>query len=95
MAARSSDLDNQKPGGNIQTEGLTLIPPSSWNGPEDHEAFGSAPSHSLSWSLARKLTPDWPETWYCLGIQVTLTKDGRATPPPSHAWQAPVVEDMV
>ena len=24
-----------------------------------------------------------------------LTKDGGATPPPSHAWQAPVVEDML
>ena len=95
MATRASELDDQKPGVNIQTEGHTLTPPSSQNGPEDPEALGSAPSHSPSQSLARKPTPDWPETWYCLEIQVTSTEDGRVTPPPTHAWQAPVVEDMV
>ena len=58
MAASSSDLDDQKPGVNIQTEGHTLTPPSGWNGPEDPEAFGSTPSCSPSQSLARKLTPD-------------------------------------
>ena len=44
MATRSSDLDDQKSGLNIQTEGHTLTPPSSQNGPQDPEAFGSAPS---------------------------------------------------
>ena len=39
--------------------------------------------------------PDHPETWYCLEIQVNSTKDGGATPPPPHAWQVPVVEDML
>ena len=95
MAASLSDLADQKPGVNIQTKGHTLTPPSSLNGPEDQEAFGSAPSHSPSQSLARKLTPDQPETQYCLKIQITSTKDGRATPPPPHGWQVPVVEDMV
>ena len=46
MAARLSNLDDQKPGVNNQTEGHTLTPPSGWNGSEDQEAFGSAPSHS-------------------------------------------------
>ena len=32
---------------------------------------------------------------YCLEIQVTSNKDGGATPPPPHAWQVPVVEDML
>ena len=95
MTTRSSDLDDQKPRVNIQTEGHTLTPPSSQNDPEDQEAFGSAPSHSQSQSPARKPTPDWPEAWYCLKIHVTMTKDGRVTPPPPHAWQASVVEDMV
>ena len=36
-----------------------------------------------------------PETWYCLGIHVTLTKEGGAAPLPPHAWMAPVVEDML
>ena len=85
MAARSSDLDDQKPGSNIQTDGHTLKPPSGWNGPEDQEAFGSTPSHSPSQSLTRKLTPDWPETNYCLEIQVTSTEDGGSdTTTPSH-----------
>ena len=46
-------------------------------------------------ALVRKQMPDHPETQYCLEIQVTLTKDGEIAPPPSHAWQAPVVEDML
>ena len=94
MSTRLSDLDDQKSGLNIQTEGHALTTPSGWNGPEDPEAFGSAPSQSPSWSLARKPTPDWPETQYCLEIQVTPTKDEGATPPPSHVWQVPIVEDM-
>ena len=93
MAARSSDLDDQKSGVDLQTEGHTLTPPSSQNGPEDPEAFGSAPSQSQSLSPARK--PDCHEIQYCLEIQVISTKDSKATPPPSHAWQVPSVEDIV
>ena len=49
VAARSSDLDDQMPGINIQTEGHTLTIPSGQNGPEDQEAFGSPyPDHHLS-----------------------------------------------
>ena len=82
MAARSSDLDDQKPGVNIQTEGHILTPPSGWNGPEDTEMFGSAPSHSPSQSPARNPTLDWPEIWFCLQVQVISTKDWGITPPP-------------
>ena len=39
--------------------------------------------------------PDCPETWYCLGIKVALTEEAGAVPPPSHTWQAPMVEDML
>ena len=31
---------------------------------------------------------------YCLEIQVTLTEELGAIPPPSHFWTAPLVEDM-
>ena len=95
IATSSSDLDDQKSGVTIQTEGYTLTPPSIQNGLEDPEAFGSTPSCSPSQYLARKLTPDWPETQYCLEIQVTYSKHGRVTPPPPNAWQAQVMEDMV
>ena len=93
MATRLSDLDDQKPGINIQKEGHTLTPPSGQNGPEDLEAFGSAPSQSPSQSLVRE--PDCHETWYCLEIQVISTKDNRTAPPLSHAWQVPFGQDMV
>ena len=95
MAARLSDLDNLKSKNKIQTEGHTLTPISSQNGPEDPDAFGSTPSHSPSQSLARKPTPKWPETWYCLEIQEISTEDGKVISPPTHAWQAPIVEYMV
>ena len=84
MAARSSDLDNQKYGFNIQTEGHTLTIPSDQNDPEEKEVFGSTPSHSPSQSPVRKQMPDHPGTWYCLEIQVTLTEDGEIAPPPPH-----------
>ena len=60
----------------------------------NQEVIGSTPWHSPSQSLARKLISDWPEAQYCLKIQVTSTEDGRMTPP-THAWQEPVVENMV
>ena len=82
MVARSSDLDNQKSGVNVQTKDHIPTPPSGQNSPEETEAIGSAPSHSLSQSLARMQTPDCPEAQYCLEIQVSLTKDGEIAPPP-------------
>ena len=79
----------------IQTKGHTLTPPSGWNGPEETKIFGSAPYHSPSQSLVRKPTPNHPEVWYCLEIQVISTKEGGTTPPLPHAWQVSFVEDMV
>ena len=32
---------------------------------------------------------------YCLEIQVTLTNELGAIPPPSHSWMAPLIEDML
>ena len=95
IAAKLSDIDDQKIGANIHPEGHTLTPPSGQHGPEETEAFGSIPSHSPSQSLGRKPTPDHPGTQYCLEIQVLSNEDGGTTPPPPHTWQAPVVEDMV
>ena len=55
--------------------------------------LGSFPSCLPSWSPARRLPPSHPNTRYCLGIHVTLTEG--LVPPPSHAWIAPLVEDML
>ena len=76
MATRLSDLDDQKPGTNIQKESHTLTPWSSWNGPEDPDTFGNTPSQSPSQSQVRK--PKHYEIWYCLKIQVISAKDKRA-----------------
>ena len=32
---------------------------------------------------------------YCLEIQVILTEELGAIPPPSYSWMAPLVEDML
>ena len=94
MANQSSYLDNQRSGATIQIEGHTLTPLNGQNGPEKMEA-SSTLSHSPSQSLARRLVPDCPETWYCLGIYVISTQDGGATQSHPHAWQVPMVEDML
>ena len=44
---------------------------------------------------ARTPARDQPETQYCLEIQVVSTEDDKVIPPPPHAWQVPIVEDMV
>ena len=95
MATKSSDLDDWTSGTNLQTEGHTPIPARGWKDPEEIRALGGAPSHSPSWSSARKPLPSHPNTRHCLGIHVTLTKETGATPPPPHMWMAPVVEDML
>ena len=61
MATKSSDLDDQKTGVNIQNESHTLIPPSGQSGPEEIEAFGSTPSYSLSpvFSMKTNTLPPW------------------------------------
>ena len=58
-------------------------------------ALGSDPSCSPSWSLDRNPPPSHPNTRHCLGIDVTLTEETGATPPPPHAWMVPLVEDML
>ena len=62
--------------------------------PEEMGALGSSLSHLPSWSLARGPPPNYPNTRCCLGIHVTFTKETGVIPP-SHAWTAPLVEDML
>ena len=82
-------------GANIQTEGHTGIEFQCRKGPEEMGALGRSHSCSPSWSSARGLLPNHPNTRHCLGIHVTLTEETGAVPPPSHAWTVPLVEDML
>ena len=95
MATKSSNLDDQTSGANLQTEGHTLIPSRGHNDPEEVGAMGSGPSHLPSWSLARRPLPSHLNTKHCLGIHVALTEETGSTPPPPHAWTVPIVEDML
>ena len=95
MATKSSNSEDQTLGANLQTEGHIPKPSGGQKDPEEMGALGSAPSHLPSWSLSRKPSPGQPNTRHCLGIQVTLTEETGAAPPPPHAWMAPLVEDML
>ena len=62
---------------------------------QESEASDSSPTHSLSWSLARRLLSSHPNTKHCLEIHVTLIEELGAVPPPSHSWTALLMEDML
>ena len=95
MAAKSSDLGNRTSGTSLQMEGHTDMPSQSAKDLWESEALGSSPSHSLSWSLARRLPSSHPNIRHCLEIYVTLMEELGAVPPPSHSWMAPLVEDKL
>ena len=95
MAAKSSDLVNEMFGANLQMVGHADMPPQSANDLWELEASGSSPSHSPSWSPARRPLSSCSNTKHCLEICVILTEELGAVPPPSHSWTAPLMEDML
>ena len=76
-------------------EGHADVPSQSAKDPRELGALGSSPSHLPSWSPARRLLSNCPNTRHYLEIHVTLTKELGAVPLPSHAWMVPLVEDML
>ena len=95
MAAKWSDLEDRLSGTNLQLEGHVDMPSQSEKDPRESGALDSSPSHSPSWSPAGRPLSNHPNTRHCLEIHVTLTKELGAVPLPSHAWMAPLVEDML
>ena len=95
MAARSSNLEDQASGVNLQADSHTDTTPKTIQEPQDEGALVSPPPCSLSWSPARRPLPDHPNTKYGLGIHVLLTEEVGAVTSPSYAWTAPLVEDML
>ena len=59
------------------------------------EEEDSSPHHLPTWSPVQRPLLGHLNTKHCLEIQVTLTDELGDVPPPSHAWMAPVVEDML
>ena len=95
MATRSNHLEDQRSGANLQTEGHVGMASQCGKDPEEMGEMGSSPSCLPSWSPTRGLLPNHPNTRYCLGIHMTLTKETGVVPPLSHTWTAPLVEDML
>ena len=95
MATKSSDLEDRTSGANLKMEGHADVPSQSTKGPGESGALGSSPSHSPSWSPARRSPSSHPNIRHCLAIHVTLTIELGAVPPPPHAWTVPLVEDML
>ena len=95
MAAKSSHLVNRTSGADLQMEGHADEPSQSAKDLWESEALGSSPSHSPSWSPARRPLSSCPSMKHCVEIHVTLTEELGALPPPSHSWTAPLVEDML
>ena len=91
----AADLADKMSGANLQADGHVEVP---IQGAEDFwelEEEDSSPSPLPSWSPARRLLSGCPIMKYCSEIQVTLTEELGAIPPPSHSWMAPLVEDML
>ena len=95
MAAELSDLAEETSGASLQVDGQMEEPTQGAKDLWESEEDDSSPSHLLLWSPAWRPQSDCPNTKYCLEIQVTLTEELGAIPPPSHSWMVPLVEDML
>ena len=95
MAAKSSDLADRMPGPNLQADGQTEVPTQGAKDLQGSEEADSSPSCLPSLSPAWRPLSGHSNVRYCLEIQVTLTKELGAIPPPSHFWMAPLVEDLL
>ena len=95
MAAKSSDPADETSGASLQVDGQAEVPAQGAKDLQESEEDDSSPSRSPLWSPAQRLPSGCPAMKYCLEIQVTLTEELGAIPPPSHSWTAPLVEDML
>ena len=80
---------------NLQADGLVERPAQGAADWWEMEEEDSSPHNSPMWSPVQRLPTGCLNTNYCLEIRVTLTDELEDTPPPSHAWTSPVVEDML
>ena len=80
---------------NLPVDGLVEKPAQRAADWWETEEEDSSPHNSPPWSPAQRPPTGHLNMNYCLEIQVTLTDELGDTPPPSHTWMAPVVEDML
>ena len=67
MAAKSRDLVDKTSGANLQVDGHVEVPTQSAKDLQEPEEEDSSPSHSQSWSPARRLPSSCLNTKYCFG----------------------------
>ena len=95
MAAKLSDLAEEMSAASLQADGQMEEPTQGAKDIQESEEDDSSPSHLPLWFPAWRPLSGCPNMKYCLEIQVTLTEELGAIPPPSHSWTAPLVEDML
>ena len=96
MAAKLSDLSDKMSEANLQVDGQVEKPAQGAADQWQMEEEDSSPHHLPMWSPVQRLPLlGRLNMKHCLEIQVTLTDELGDVPPPSHAWMAPVVEDML
>ena len=95
MAAKSSDLVDKLSEANLQVDGQVekqaIGGADLWETEEEY----SSPHCLPMWSPVQRLLLGCLNMKHCLEIRVTVMDKLGDVPPPSHAWMAPVVEDML
>ena len=95
MAAKLSDSSDRMSDTNLQADGQVEKPAQGAADQWEMEEEDSSPHNWPTWSLVQRLPLGHLNMKHCLEIKVTLTDELGDVPPPSHAWMAPVVEDML
>ena len=95
MAAKSSNLSDKTSEANLQVDGQAEKPAQGAVDQWEMAEEDSSPHNSPMWSPVQRPPLGHLNMKHCLEIQVTLTDELGDVPPPSHAWMAPVVEDML
>ena len=80
---------------NLQADGLVEEPAQRGADWREMEEEDSSPHNLPMWSPVQRPSTGHLNINYCLSIQVTLTDELGDVPSPSHAWMAPMVEDML
>ena len=95
MAAKSSNLSDKMSEANLQVDGQAEKPAQGAVDQQETEEEDSSPHNLPTWSPVQRPPLGHLNMKHCLEIWVILTDELGDMPPPSHAWMAPVVEDML
>ena len=95
MATKTSNRGDDKSEANLQADGLVEKPAQRAANRWETEEEDSSPHNLPTWSPVQRPPTGHLNTKYCLEIQATLKMRWGDVPLHSHAWMAPVIEDML